>query len=210
MLLWDVASRRVTADEVAPGSASYLAFSVGDRQLILGTASACFRFAVPALGKPQEVVSGGANVLSAGGRRLFATAGSELLVFDLGAGATRKLARNAVPRGHTIRSLAVSGDGRLLAVGSGEQVALWDAAQVAPLSGKEIKTDIPADLALSAKGDVMAVRGPGGIRVFALPDGKGLSRLENPNVGRMLFAPDGKLAVIEGKQLKMLGPAFGK
>jgi WD40 repeat protein len=207
LLLWDLAARRETARTQVPGSGLYLAYSADGKNLILVTGTRSYRLDPAAPGNIQELGYNGPAALSADGSRLFVGHGEEIGVYDLGPGGPGK--RPRVPAGGRVLSLAVSGDSRLLFVGMGGRVQLWDAVRVAPL-GKEIPTVDAHGLALWPGVNLLGVRGPTGYAAYALPEGKELARENVPGLERVLLAPDGKVVLIHGPQITLRDPRAGK
>jgi WD40 repeat protein len=202
LLLWDLASRNEKARTEAGGSAMSVAFSADGKHLIFAAGGRLYRFDPAALGKGQEIGRGDMAVLSANGKRAFAFEGEEVKVYALeGKGPPQKGPRFK----DRVRALALSGDGQLLAVGTGEQVHLWDTVKGAP-TGKEIRTVATEQVALSARGDLLAVRSHQGFAVYALPEGKELLKEDVPNLRRILLGPDGKLLLVQGAYVGVREP----
>jgi hypothetical protein len=210
LLLWDLASRNVTAKQPAGGSATFLSFTADSKHLLFITHYRIFRYDGQALGKGQEIGEANTAVLSPDGKRLFAYFADQLRVYDPLAKAPLKPARDWPRFKDPMRALALSGDGRVLAVASGQQVFLWDALKLAPLPTKAIKTVEPVQLALSEKGDYLAVRSHQRWGLYHLPEGKELLQEERPDLHCLQFGPDGRLLLASGAYLVIREPPFAK
>jgi WD40 repeat protein len=152
------------------------------------------------------------------------------------AGADRKIILWAMPdakalhtldAGNTVRALAMSPDGKLLAsVGDNPAVRLWDVASGKPGPKLEGHTDWVLALAFSADGKLLASGGYDGVvRLWDAPGGKKLLDIPAkpqapPNqpagpvniVWSLAFSPDGKLLAVGGSdaQIHLVNPADGK
>jgi hypothetical protein len=134
----------------------------------------------------------------------------QLKVFDLGSLGPRPTPPGWPRYDRSIWALAVSDDGRLLAVGATDHVFPWDAVKATPLASKGFRTIGTRQIALSPRGDLLAAIAGEGLRVYAVPDGREVERLDVPHNARILFAPDGRLVVTNVTNIELHGPAFGK
>jgi WD40 repeat protein len=163
---------------------------------------------------------GGAFVLgfSSDGKALFSSGDWHVRVWDPATG--REMRHIGDPRAY-LYPLALSPDGAFLAgAGRGKEnrkehlLFLWDAAtgRALPWPAKSA-TPVNA-LAFSPDSKVLALAEPGCIRLWAVPAGREIRKLEEPQPGtiRLAFSPDGKwlLSVNKTKALCVWEVATGK
>ncbi|GAA2364433.1 hypothetical protein GCM10010404_18370 [Nonomuraea africana] len=86
--------------------------------------------------------------------------------------------------------LSFDAGGRRLAVGGESTTTVWDVDTRARIA--EVPTGTSYDVALSPDGQVLAATGPGGLRLWSLPEGKQVKGPFNTLRQSLAFTPDGR------------------
>lgn len=110
--------------------------------------------------------------------------------------------------------LAVSPDGKIIAVGSGGKVVFWDTQSGKPLRVLSGHTDAVLDLAFNRDGTVLAsVSAAEGVRLWSTANGQLLwsFRGKDDHFQCVAFSPDGRLLAAAGEyiQVKLLNTQSG-
>ena len=124
-----------------------------------------------------------------------------LLILQLASG---QLSRLALPSGKSLpwtplqaSAIALSADGRTLAVGGPGRIALLDPATLAARAELKMEGAAPASLAFSLDGRLLAASGPdGAAHLYQLPDGVEVAHLPvagGTSVSGLQFSADGSL-----------------
>jgi hypothetical protein len=176
----------------------------------MGIARGLYRLDPRKLGQGKELCHGNVAALSPDGQVLYAFEGGEVKVFDLGDNGPRPRPAILPAYKDRILTLALSGDGKVLAIGTGRQVHLWDALKLAPLEKTILTTVDTHQLSISARGDLVAVYGASDYAVYSLPGGKELGREWVPGIRQILLAPDGRLLIVQSARLTIRQAPWAK
>jgi WD40 repeat protein len=93
----------------------------------------------------------------------------------------------------SVKAVAFSPDGKLLATSGANGVVLWDAVRAQALATLADRKTYTGDVAFSADGKLLASAGNGGVYVWEVASRRLLTILGKEWVDRVLFRPDGKL-----------------
>jgi WD40 repeat protein len=195
LIFWDLPTRTEKKRLDVGGSADFLKFSDDGKWLMFAGRSLVFRFNVAAPVKAEEVgqassaVMGRGNVVVGGWTK-------EFKLLDLEKG--KLTPPSTWPRpGDRTRALAVSGDGQIIAVATSKEVSFIDVAKLSLIEDRSVSISDTDQIALSANGDFLAVRGRDACFVYSASDGKLIQRIEG-GVSRLIFAPDDRLVLVRG------------
>ncbi|MEU9865606.1 serine/threonine-protein kinase [Streptomyces sp. NPDC047971] len=155
-----------------------------------------------------------AVAFSADGTTLYSGALMELLAWDANSGAPKKKLTAYGSEDDFVRCLAVSPDGKTLAVGVGDRIQLMD-----PVTGRVRETleGKAGSIAFSPDGKTLAgVAGEesaNGIRLWDAEDGRLLKTLrdgEFENHSEVAFSPDGRTLIASGLGVQLWDVASGR
>jgi WD40 repeat protein len=211
IVYFDLAKGKETSRGPVEGSALYIAFTPDGKDLIFLGRGGVHRLDPNMANKGTQILEAFPVILSGDGKTLFAHRGVEFWLLDMETKMVEKSPEGWPRWERGIRSWAISGDGSLLAYGrNGGSVFFADPVKKThlPLS-RVIKTTMDATaLALSFKGELLALRDDRGWQVYSLPDGKLVAEgKEQPR--HLLFAPDGTLVMTNRENVVIReGPKF--